>query len=66
MYSDVGGGRRGIHDRASGFTGSFQPGIGRGQETLWPQTILDLNIQYIYNFFSLALAIMYDAKVSCI
>ena len=36
---------RGIHDRANGFTKSFQPGIGRSQETLWPQTVLDLHIR---------------------
>lgn len=37
-------GRR-IHDRANGFIKSFQPGIGRGQETLWPQRVLDLHIR---------------------
>ena len=41
----LGSGGRGIHDGASGFIKSFQPGFGRGQETLWPQTVLDLHIR---------------------
>ena len=44
-FFSFGSGGRGIHDRANGFTKSFQPGIGRSQETLWPQTVLDLHIR---------------------